>query len=224
MLVFDERRVSLPELVEALRANWEGHDDLRRYAARNVPLYGNDDDRADGTAARVFDDYVRLVKEAPEADGVLRPAGISTFARQVGWREHRRATPFGTLEGETLANNMAPVPGTHRNGPTAVIASYCRMDFTRLANGGTLDLALFPSTTAGEDGLRAIETLIRGFIALGGWYLSVDTQDPAILRDAQEHPERHQNLVVRIAGWCARFNSLHRDWQEMIIRRAEGAA
>jgi formate C-acetyltransferase len=66
--------------------------------------------------------------------------------------------------------------------------------------------------------------MLKTFRDLGGFYLNVDVVDVAELRDAQEHPERHENLVVRIAGWCSRFTTLHRDWQEMVIRRAEGEA
>jgi formate C-acetyltransferase len=95
------------------------------------------------------------------------------------------------------------------------------MDFSRLPNGTPLDLKLFPGDLAGEDGLNVLIAMQRAFVELGGWYLQVDVVDRAVLRDAQEHPERHANLAVRISGWSARFTTLDRDWQQLVIDRCE---
>jgi pyruvate-formate lyase len=220
-VAFDERRVTFERLVCALKSNWEELPDIREVIRKEIPTYGNDDAEADAMMMRLFDDYTALVRQNTLRNGVHRPAGISTFGREIPWREHRKATAHGFRQGDTLATNLSPTPGTNTEGPTATLKSYCKMDFTKLPNGGTLDLRLHPTAVKNEDGLKALVGLLKAFVRLGGFYLNIDVVDAAVLREAQEHPERYPNLVVRIAGWCARFHTLHRDWQDMIIQRIE---
>jgi pyruvate-formate lyase len=220
-LVFDERRVSLCEFVEILRGDWEGHESLRREVVHRWSLYGNGDPEADAMARQVFDDYVSIVGETPERGGTFRPAGISTFGRELAFREHRLATAFGRRKGDILASNLTPTPGTDLAGPTAVIRSYCGMDFERLPNGAPLDLKISPGAVRGQAGTDALVTLMRTFVDLGGMFLHVDVVDSETLRRAQEHPDEFPNLSVRVSGWCARFATLNRDWQDMIIQRTE---
>jgi formate C-acetyltransferase len=101
------------------------------------------------------------------------------------------------------------------------VNSVTKVDFTRLPCGTPLDLKLHPSTVAGEAGVDALIALLRSFVARGGFYLQLDVTDAATLRDAQDHPERYPNLSVRVSGWSARFTTLSREWQEMIINRTE---
>jgi pyruvate-formate lyase len=220
-LVFEDGLMSLPDLVGILRQDWEGHEELRRMVQSRFDFYGNDAAEADALMRRVFDDYTELVGEVKERAGVLRPAGISTFGREIAWRYERGATADGHRVGEILATNFSPSPGTDRTGPTAAVQSYCGMDFTRTPNGATLELKLHPGSTAGEEGLQALVGLLRAFVDLGGFYMQVDVVDTALLLDAQQHPECYPNLSVRISGWSARFATLSREWQAMIIGRTQ---
>lgn len=222
-VVFDEQWLTLADFIQALRDDWVGHEELRQRVVRTLRLYGNDDADADAMMVRVFDDYVRLAGAIRERNGVLRPLGISTFGREIDWRNHRAATPFGRRRGEILATNLAPTPGSDLDGPTAVIRSFCKMDFGKLSNGVPLELKLLPSVVCDAKGQAALAGLLRTFLRLGGWYLQVDVVDSDVLRDAQRCPERYPNLVVRISGWSARFNTLNKDWQEMIIQRTQQA-
>jgi formate C-acetyltransferase len=219
--VYEEKAMTLSEFLAVLRADWQGHEDLRRRIQSQYELYGNDQAEADALAVRVFDDYVRLAGRVRERNGVLRPTGISTFGREIEWRNQRTATAYGRLKGEILATNLSPAPGTDHSGPTAVIKSYCSMDFEKLPNGVPLDLKMLPATLKGERGLQLLIALLKTFIKLGGWYLQLDAVDSNLLRDAQKHPEKYPNLCVRISGWSARFATLDRNWQEMIIQRTE---
>ncbi len=219
-LVYEQRRLSLPQLVAILRADWAGHEPLRREVA-SWKYYGNDDLSADELARRVFDDFLTETARVKERCGVLRPPGVSTFGREIEWRPHRGATAAGSRAGDTLATNFSPSPGTDRSGPTAVLSSIGRMGLQRLTNGTAVELKMHPSAVAGEAGLRAMEAILRTFLALGGIYLQIDVVDNAVLRDAQEHPENHQSLAVRVSGWSARFVTLAKEWQDMIIRRTE---
>jgi formate C-acetyltransferase len=219
-LVFEEGRLSYAQMREILRQDWAGHEALRGEVWRRLVLYGNDDEGADATLQRVFDTYVSLCERTARVDPrILRPAGISTFGREIEWAPQRAATPFGRHAGDILASNLAPTPGSERHGPTAIIQSYCACDFERLPNGVPLDLKLMPASVRGEAGLEVLVGLLKTFVALGGWYIQPDVVDSDMLRDAQAHPERYPNLAVRVSGWSARFTTLSVEWQDMVIQR-----
>jgi pyruvate-formate lyase len=220
-LVYDKKLLTFKDYVEALRADWQGQEPLRRIVLSRVPTYGNDDDTADAMTRRVYDTYTAMVAEHREENGVLMPAGISTFGREIEWRAHRRATADGHRTGELLATNFSPSPGTDAKGPTAALKSYCKMDFTRLPNIGTLELKLLPASVQGEAGVVAMVGLMRSFVKLRGCFLHIDVMDSALLLDAQRHPEKYPNLSVRIAGWSARFATMSKDWQDMVIGRTQ---
>lgn len=220
-LVYDSGRFTLPELVAILRADWAGHEELQRELRRELVLYGNDETEADAMLKRVYSDYVTLCRANPVRNGVWMPPGISTFGREIAFRSERTAQPFGTRAGEILAGNLSPTPGTDRRGPTAVIRSFCKLDFERLTCGTPLDLKLHPSGLRGEGGVKSLVGLLKAFVSQGGLYLQVDAIDSNVLRDAQKHPERYPNLAVRISGWSARFTTLDETWQNMIIQRTE---
>ncbi len=223
-LVYDERCLSLADFVSILRDDWEGQEALRRLVLNRFEFYGNDSEQADAMMTRVFNDYTDLVARCPERAGVLRPAGISTFGREIAWRGPdggRTASPDGHHGDEILATNFSPSPGTDRRGPTAVIKSYCKMDFTRTPNGATVELKIHPETVKGESGVEAMAGLMRGFVKLGGMFMHIDVVDSALLLDAQRHPEKYPNLSVRIAGWSARFATLNKEWQDMVIARTQ---
>jgi pyruvate-formate lyase len=220
-LVYEERRLSLSEFVDILRGDWEGHERLRQEVRHSYAAFGNDDDEADAMLVRVFDTYTHLARRDIFRSGVYRPAGLSTFGRELEWRPQRRATAHGFREGAILANNFSPTPGTDLAGPTAVIKSQCKVDFSRLPNGATLELKLHPSAVKDEEGLEALISLLQVYCSLGGWYLSVDVINSQTLIDAQQHPERYPNLAVRVSGWCARFNTLSKEWQDMVIQRTQ---
>ncbi len=223
-LVYEDGSVSLPDFVAILRDDWQGEENLRRTILNRFDFYGNDTEEADAMTRRVFDDYTAIVAETRERNGVLRPAGISTFGREIEWSQQdtlRKATADGHHEGAVLATNFSPSPGTDKKGPTAVIRSYCKMDYRKTPNGATLELKIHPDSVKGDVGRDAIAALMRTFVELGGWFVHVDVVDSAMLIDAQRHPEKYPNLAVRIAGWSARFATLNKDWQDMVIARTQ---
>jgi formate C-acetyltransferase len=219
-LVYVQERLSFTEMRAILRDDWAGHERLQSEVWHRLVLYGNDDAEADAMMQRVFETYVTLCERTPRADPrILRPAGISTFGREIEWRQRRAATPFGRRAGDILSSNLAPTPGSERYGPTAVIRSYTKFDFRRLPNGVPLDLKLLPSSVRGLDGIETIVAMLKTFVRLGGWYIQPDMVDSEQLRDAQRHPERYPNLTVRVSGWSARFATLSKEWQDMVIQR-----
>ena len=220
-LVYEQKLLSLPEFVNILRSNWQGQESLRNMVLNRVATYGNDDSEADAMVKRVYDDYTAIAAAKKESGGVLCPAGISTFGREIEWLPNRTATADGHHKGDILATNFSPSPGTDSNGPTAALKSYCKMDFTKLPNMGTLELKILPSSVQGEAGIRAMVGIMRSFVRLGGCFIHMDVVDSAMLLDAQMHPDKYPNLSVRIAGWSARFATLTKDWQDMVINRTQ---
>ncbi len=221
-LVYEDKSLSLPEFIGVLRADWAEQEGLRRSIVNAYPAYGNDDPEADAMMARLFNDYTDLVRQVPERNGVRRPAGISTFGREITWaHDGRTASPDGHHEGEVLATNFSPSPGTDRHGPTAVVKSYCKLDLTRVPCGATIELKMHPTSLQGEAGVDALVALMRSFVDLGGFFMQVDCVDTDLLRDAQAHPEKYPHLAVRISGWSARFATLSKEWQDMIINRTQ---
>lgn len=170
---------------------------------------------------RVFNDYTEIAGRVKERNGIKRPTGVSTFGRELAWLPQRKASPCGSKSDEVLATNFSPSPGTDRKGPTAVLKSYCKMDFTRVSNGAPVELKILPGSVTGENGIDALVGLTKTFIKLGGYFLHIDVIDSATLIDAQRHPEQYPNLPVRIAGWSARFTTLDKQWQDMIINRTQ---
>lgn len=131
------------------------------------------------------------------------------------------ASPHGKCAREVLAVNTSPTPGTDRQGATAIIRSYCKADYTKHATGAALDIRLLPMSVRGEEGLSALVSLMRGFVEMGGFFMQPDVVDAAVLREAQAHPEEYGTLSVRVSGWNARFVTLNRDWQNMVIAQNE---
>ncbi|MBR6676517.1 MAG: hypothetical protein IKL24_04210, partial [Clostridia bacterium] len=220
-LVWDEKKISFEGLMTALSQNWEGYEDIRRYALSSFEYFGNDNDEVDGMANRLLGDFGSICRRLESGAAFKFPAGVSTFGRQIDWAKSRWALPCGHKAREILANNFSPTPGTALKGATAVINSYCKIDFNNIPCGTALEVRLLPDDVKGDVGLNALCTLLKAFCSLGGFFMQIDVADSAVLRDAQENPEKYPALAVRIAGWSARFVTLEKEWQDMVIDNME---
>jgi len=218
-LVFDENKLSLPQLIEILDSNWEGHEPLRQYALNKLAYYGNDNDEADAYTAQVMNDFADITAKYKGRCPVEFPPGASTFGREIEWANNRMAVPYGKRKGDVLAGNSSPSPATDTEGATAIIKSYCKIDHQKQRSGTALDIKLHPSAVKGENGVQALVSLIEGFVKLGGYFMQLDIMDADVLKAARENPEDYKTLSVRVSGWNARFVTLNEDWQNMIIQR-----
>ncbi len=217
--VYEEKRLTLGEYIDILRRDWEGAEPLRRRQEALEGYFGNDSQEADELCGRLVKHFIGLARQVHLRNGILRPPGISTFGRQIDWKDCRGAHAQGKKCGEILSGNLNPAPGTDRETATAIIRSHCSVDLSQLTCGTALDIKLDPSCARGEEGLKGIQALIRGFLALGGFFMQIDVIDNSVLLDAREHPEKYPTLAVRISGWSARFVTLDENWQRMIIER-----
>lgn len=219
--VFDDKIVTFSQFMKILSQNWEGEDELKKHVTNSYSYYGNDNDEVDEIACRILSSFADFCKEFDGLTPFRFVSGVSTFGRQIEWAPARYATPFGRKAGEILSGNCSPTPGTDKNGAAAIIKSYCKADLKRQHTGAALDIGFIPESLDTENAVCALTGLIMGFVQLGGFFMQIDTVDKKTLIDAQKNPENYQNLSVRVSGWNARFVTMSKQWQDMIIERTK---
>lgn len=223
-LVFVEKKCSFKELINIIKDDWDGYEELRLYVKNRFSYYGNDNDECDSYLVRMLDDFATLVEKISKKYAHLEfplrfIPGVSTFGRQVDWLPQRYAVAFGLKKGTILSGNDSPTPGTDATGATSIIKSYCKAPLEKLTCGAALDIKIFPETLRGKDGVVALVNLLKGFVKLNGYFMQIDTVDVNTLLKAQENPQEYKTLSVRVSGWNARFVTLKKEWQDMIIER-----
>ena len=216
--VYDEGTYTLQELVDAMKANWEGHEAMRLTLWNKTPFFGNDDDYADDIMRRVYD---RLFRNIDGKHSILGPTYhlnmLSTTCHNY-FGQKLAATPNGRFSGMPESDGTSPSHGADRHGPTAVVKSLGKMD--QVKSGGTLlNQRFLPSVLAGEEGIEGVKNLIRAYFKLGGHHIQFNVVDEATLRDAQAHPDNYRGLLVRVAGYSDYFVDLDNYQQEEIIAR-----
>ena len=218
--VFDKRHVTMKELLEILKVDFNRYENFRQRLLNKTPKYGNDEDYADQFMKAIFEVYFDAIDGRPNTKGGhyrinLLPTTVHIyFGKVVG------ATPDGRKAGEPLSEGVSPVQGADRKGPTAVIKSVAKIDHVR--TGGTLLNQKFtPQLLTDETGIDKLAQLIRTFFKLDGHHVQFNVISSDMLRDAQKHPERYRNLIVRVAGYSDYFVDLGVDLQNEIIKRTE---
>jgi pyruvate-formate lyase len=224
-VVFEDEQATMPEVCDALDADFAGHEGLRAKLLA-APKYGNDDARADAVGQRLIESFTRAVARHAEAhrEAVRFPCGVGTFSWYIGIGEGLGASPDGRLAGEPVSSNFSPALGRDMEGLPAAVLSYARMHQCNLPAGSPLDLRLARRLVEGEEGTGRMAGLVRAFVDTGGAMMTLTVADTEELRAAQREPEQYRSLRVRMGGWCAYFTMLSREQQEHHIRRQEGRA
>lgn len=221
--VFEDKSVSKRELIEALDANFEGKENVWRILL-SAPKFSNDDDYVDGIAIELFHWWRKMVAEELDAlygrkylAATYSASGHHSAGKRVG------ALPSGRLAGLSLADgSVSPCQGVDHNGPTAVINSAGKIDqYPILAT--LLNIKFQPNILKTREDFEKFLALIKTYFDYGGKHIQFNFIDKATLLDAQVHPERHRNLLVRVAGYSAFFIELEHGVQDEIIQRTEHA-
>jgi formate C-acetyltransferase len=225
-LVFDEKRVSGRELLDALEADWQGYEPL--YALVNSDRchhYGNDDDYADDIARFVMASYCKHIEHRPTAHGGEFMPGVFSVTNNVMHGSVVSATPDGRRAGEPVSDCIGPAhtyAGSHdRRGPTAVAKSVAKLDHQRIGNGIILNWKFAPTAVSGETGLLNLEALMDTYFERGGMQSQFSIVGKETMLAAQAQPEKYKDLVVRIAGYSAYFVELSTELQNDLIGRTE---
>ena len=217
--VYDKKTVSMDDLLAAMQADFDGREDLRLALARGTPAYGNDDDYADEVAERLFNAYHDLLNGRPNTKGGVYRVNLLPTTVHIYFGAVTGALPNGRRAGTPVSEGISPTQGADVKGPTAVFKSAARIDHSR--TGGTLlNMKFSPGVLAG-DGIVHLAALVRSYFSLDGHHVQFNVVDADTLRAAQEDPEAHRNLIVRVAGYSDYFVDVGRALQDEIISRTE---
>jgi len=218
--VFDQKSITMGRFLDVLSDDFDEHDELRASLIYDTPKYGNDDDRADVHATWVFEAFYEAVNGRRSPRGATYRINMLPTTSHVYFGRVVGATPDGRLAHEPLSEGISPFQGMDRNGPTAVLNSALKID--HLKTGGTLLNQKFtPDFFRDGQSIRKLAQLIRSYFRMDGHHLQFNVVSATTLREAQKHPEKYQDLIVRVAGYSDYFNDLGTELQEEIIRRTE---
>ncbi|HNX79540.1 MAG TPA: pyruvate formate lyase family protein, partial [Prolixibacteraceae bacterium] len=219
-IVFDDGLTTLTQLLLALEADFEGHEDLRYRLIYHTPKYGNDDPEADEQLSDVFEIYYDAVNGRTSPRGATYRINLLPTTCHIYFGSVMQASADGRKAGKPVSEGISPVQGADSHGPTAVIKSAAKIDHLR--TGGTLLNQKFsPSFFENEEAIRKVASLVRSYFRMDGHHIQFNVVSADMLRDAQKHPENYRDLIVRVAGYSDYFNDLGEDLQEEIIRRTE---
>jgi formate C-acetyltransferase len=218
--VFDHKDLAMKELLEALASNFEGREKMRQMLWNKTPKYGNDDNYADSILVDVFNVFYDAVNGRKNTKGGLYRVNYLSTTCHVYFGSMTGATPDGRKAGEPLSDGISPVQGADRRGPTAVLKSAAKMDHAR--TGGTLLNQKFtPELLEGEEGIDKLAHLVRSYFKLDGHHIQFNVVTAETLHAAQAEPEKHRDLIVRVAGYSDYFCDLSQALQNEIIARTE---
>lgn len=217
-VVFEERRVSMAELVTALRRNFEGAEHLRQLLLRQ-PKYGQGNPEADAMAARVANHFWELLQRFHTRRGGRYGGGVIVLGRNLDFGRQLAATPDGRRAREPVEDSVGPLAGRATKGPTAALAAAANLDQTLGPMGILCNLTLSPRCFRDAASREKVAALIKGYFGMGGQQVQITVADAEILRAAQRAPENYADLIVRIGGYSDYFVRCSRELQEDIIRR-----
>ncbi len=219
-LVFREKAVTLGELSKALDADWEGYEELRKKALA-APKYGNDDDRADGLAREISDEYYRMTRKHRDIFGSPFNSAFMGISNYVPTGKVVGALPCGRKARAPLSEGVSPFAGTDVSTPLAAMRSAAKVNHDVQTGGTLLNLRLNREMVSTPRGLRNLGAMIRAYFSLGAFHVQFNTVSTETLRKAQANPGEYRDLLVRVAGYSTQFVNLSREMQEAIIARTE---
>ncbi|MHA2247783.1 MAG: trans-4-hydroxy-L-proline dehydratase [Candidatus Hodarchaeales archaeon] len=218
--VFDNNFISMTELLQALKTNFKGFQELRNRVMNETPKYGNDNDYADSLTVRIFESYFNAVDGRPNTKGGYHRINLLPTTVHIYFGQMTGAMPDGKSSREPLSEGISPVQGADRNGPTSVIKSVSKIDHLR--TGGTLLNQKFsPQLLSTDEGIEKLMHLIRSHFKLDSHHIQFNVVTADTLRKAQKNPEKYRDLIVRVAGYSDYFVDIIPELQNEIIKRTE---
>jgi pyruvate-formate lyase len=219
-LVYEDREFTLRQFNEILLNNWEGNEQLRQRILNDLPKFGNGVKEVDDIANEIIKHYTQEVIKHRNSFGQRWRARISSATAYVYGSRILGASADGRHDRDYYSDNLSPMMGADRNGPTAIILSCGNLDFSSCSGGAVLDLKFHPSSVTSKEGREKFIALLKSYCALGGQQVQINVLDNKVLLDAQKHPDLYPDLMVRIWGFSAYFVQIAKHWQDHIIQRS----
>ena len=217
--VFNKHYITMAELMDLLKTDFAGREDLRQMLIKRAPKYGNDDETVDKYANFVASSLNDEMQKYVDGRGghIISVTATQSYNVQLG--KNISATPDGRHAFTPLADNASPMIGCDLNGPTAVVKSLDSIDQSTMKAGMLLNQRFDPAICRGDKGIDIVETVLKAHFHMKGSHMQLNVVDNETLRDAQKHPENYRNMLVRVAGYSAFFVDLEENIQENIIER-----
>jgi formate C-acetyltransferase/benzylsuccinate synthase len=219
-LVFDDKKYTVAQLIDALQANWEGYEEMRLDFVNRAPKWGNDDDYVDDIMLRCLREAARHSKEIRDPCGNTWPILPENVSGNIHYANIVGALPNGRRRGDALYDGgISPGPGLDKKGPTAVLKSCGKIDHIADGRAFLLNQRLSPTQLKGEKGYQLWRAYMRTWADLGLDHIQFNMVSDETLRAAQKDPEKYQEVIVRVAGYSAHFVDISRKTQDNIIQR-----
>ncbi|MBQ3065552.1 MAG: hypothetical protein IJC98_04895 [Clostridia bacterium] len=218
--VYEEKRYSMDELIDALDKNFEGYDEMYHTLKNSELKFGNDIPFVDEIAGDFMNHYNSLLLTIETFRGGYFSGGCSPFQAAAEFGRAVAALPNGKKRREPLyADSIGATPGFDKNGPTALINSCLHFDHTLPGSGFILNVKFDKDVFVSSEGETTFLALWRSYFERGGQMMTATVVSPDELLDAQIHPENHRDLIVRVGGYSDRFVHIGKDLQENVIAR-----
>ncbi|MBA3031278.1 MAG: hypothetical protein FP816_21025 [Desulfobacteraceae bacterium] len=222
--VFEEKLVTMAELVEHLKNNFKGAEALRQKIINFAPKYGNADPKVDDIAvwvAKVYSEEAR--KHACILGGVYRPLLVASGTHVYEGRD-TGATPDGRLAKQPVSNGISPANGTEKNGMTSVFHSVCAVSAIPMPDGTGMNMNFNPAMIQSEEGLEKLTSMLEAYFEMGGRHIQFNPYSKETLKDAQQNPKNYPDLMVKVSGYSYRYIDLSKALQDDILTRTEFSA
>ena len=217
--VFEEKIIEKSALIEAVDNDFEGTPELLNLLRYNSPKLGNNDDFVDSIATELLDAFSESLRGKTNCRGGIYRAGTGSAMYYLWHANEIGASADGRRRGEPFGTNFSVSLFAKVKGPVSVIASMTKQHFDNAINGGPLTLEFHGSVFSDDSGTEKVAALVKRYIELGGHQLQLNTVSTEQMKDAQLHPEKYRQLIVRIWGWSAYFVELGREYQDHVISR-----
>lgn len=219
-LVFEEKQVDMKQLLEALKSNFEGYDELRKKVDA-VPKFGNDIDYVDDIAKELVDMYCTDIQSYRDSRGWPYTVSLQAVTGNIAFGFACGATPDGRLAGTPFNDGISPTQGRNVNGITASFKSICKLNLAQAHQGSVVNLTISPAFVDTPEKMERFMALIQTYRQLGGYLVQFNFVNTGMLKAAQENPEQYRDLMVRVSTYSTYFVELSKMVQDDIIARFE---
>jgi formate C-acetyltransferase len=219
--IYEQKTMTKEALLMTLNDDFKNENRICNIFRYESEKMGNNDDEVDAIAAHLLDTFSNALKGHRNDRGGIFRAGTGSAMYYIWHSKDLMATADGRHKGEGIPANYSPSLFCKNIGPVSIIKSFTKSDLSKCVNGGPLTLELHDTMFRNSESIEKVATFVKSFFDLGGHQLQLNAVDRDTLLDAQKHPEKYRNLIVRVWGWSGYFVELDKCYQDHIIQRIE---